>query len=145
MFNGDVGQEAYVGGLIGYYAAPTISMFLSSTESAIGGFAFAGGLGSTGVAISSTIEGSLVTVEAIGLTSVGALAANGVMMFAKTSRQSKKVTSTDKPSWVKVWLIQQKKHNKMLKIFLIGNTALVIGQKVLQQNIIKLLNGQKGI
>ena len=100
MFNGDVGQEAYVGGLIGYYAAPTISIFLSSTESAIGGFAFAGGLGSAGVAISSTMAGSLVTVGAIGLTSVGALAANGVMMFAKTSRQSKKVTSIDKPSWV---------------------------------------------
>ncbi len=126
-----------VGGIVGYYTGPVIASLFSSG----GGFAFAGGLGSAGVAISSTMAGSLVTVGAIGLTSVGALAANGVMMFAKTSRQSKKVTSTDKPSWVKVWLIQQKKHNKMLKIFLIGNTALVIGQKVLQQNIIKLLNG----
>ena len=81
MFNGDVGWEAYVGGLIGYYAAPTISMFLSSTKSAIGGFAFAGGLGSAGVAISSTMAGSLVTVGAIGLTSVGALAASGAIII----------------------------------------------------------------
>ena len=85
-----------VGGIVGYYTGPVIASLFSSG----GGFAFAGGLGSAGVAISSTMAGSLVTVGAIGLTSVGALAASGIMMFAKTSRQSKKVTSIDKPSWV---------------------------------------------
>ena len=68
-----------VGGIVGYYTGPVITSLFSSG----GGFAFAGGLGSAGVAISSTMAGSLVTVGAIGLTSVGALAASGIMMFAK--------------------------------------------------------------
>ncbi len=68
-----------VGGLVGYYAGPMAASFFGSGS----GFAFAGGLGSAGVAISGTMAGTLVTAGAIGLTYVGALAASGFMMFAK--------------------------------------------------------------
>ena len=90
MFNGDVGWEAYVGGtlfggcvggLIGYYAAPTISIFLSSTGGAIGGFAFAGGLGSTGGAIAISNAGAIALAGSIALTEVGIV--SGALMFSK--------------------------------------------------------------
>ena len=68
-----------VGGLVGYYAGPMAASLFGSGS----GFAFAGGLGSAGVAISGTMAGTLVTAGAIGLTYIGALAASGVMMFAK--------------------------------------------------------------
>ena len=68
-----------VGGLVGYYAGPMAASLFGSGS----GFAFADGLGSAGVAISGTMAGTLVTAGAIGLTYIGALAASGVMMFAK--------------------------------------------------------------
>ena len=68
-----------VAGIVGYYAGPmAVSLFGSGS-----GIAFAGGLGSAGVAISGTMSGTLVTAGAIGLTYAGALTASRVMMFAK--------------------------------------------------------------
>ena len=68
-----------VGGFVGYYAGPMAASLFGSG----GGFAFAGGLESIGVAISSTVAGNLVIAEAIGLTCAGSLASSGLIMFAK--------------------------------------------------------------
>ena len=82
-----------VGGLVGSYAGPMAASFLSS-----GGFVFAG-VGGAGLTASGALAANLVVTGAIGVTYVGALAANGVMMFAKTSKKSGKETSSEKPSW----------------------------------------------
>lgn len=45
--------------------------------------------------------GTLATVGAISVTAAGsALAASGIVMFAKPSKLSGKKTSSNKPSWV---------------------------------------------
>ena len=68
-----------IGGFIGYYAGPMAASFFGSGS----GFAFAGGLGSAGVAISGTMAGTLVTAGAIGLTCAGALAGSSLMMMSR--------------------------------------------------------------
>ena len=68
--------------------------FLSS-----GRLAFAGVYGA-GLTISGALAANVVVAGAIGVTYAGTLAASGVMMFAKTSRQPGKATSSNKPSWV---------------------------------------------
>ncbi|MDE5867984.1 MAG: hypothetical protein K2H02_03475, partial [Anaeroplasmataceae bacterium] len=68
-----------VGGIVGYYAGPLAASLFNTG----GGFAFAGGLGFVGAAITGTMAGTLVTAGAIGMTTVGALAASGIIMFAK--------------------------------------------------------------
>jgi hypothetical protein len=68
-----------VGGLVGYYAGPMAASLFGSG----GGFMFAGGLGTTGIAISGTLAGTFVTAGAVGLTAVGALAANNVMTMSR--------------------------------------------------------------
>ncbi len=107
-----------VGGLVGYYVGPMVTNFLLS-----GGFSLAG-VGSAGLTVSGAIAANTVVAGAIGVTYAGALVATGVMMFAKTSRQSEKATSSDKPSWF--------------------NGSMVDPSKTPQQNATDILNWKYG-
>ena len=111
---------AVVGGIVGYYTGPIAADLFSS-----GALAFAGGLGSTGLALSGSVAGTLVAVGALGLTTVGALTGSGFIMFAKTSRQSGKSTASNKPSWV--------------------NERMIDPSKSAQQNATDILNWKYGL
>ena len=65
-----------------------------------GGLVFAGGLGSLGGDIAISAIGELALVGIITMTGISAFGASCIMMFAKISRQTGKVTSSNKTSWV---------------------------------------------
>ena len=100
---GHIFAGAVIGGLIGAaigcFAAPTIAGLLASTGTIGGSLVLAGG-GAVGGGIAISAIGELALVGTIAVTGISAFGASCIMMFAKTSRQPGKVTSSNKPSWV---------------------------------------------
>ena len=73
---------------------------LTSTGTIGSGLVLAGGLGSLGGDIAISAIGELALVGIIAMTGISAFGASCIMMFAKISRQTGKVTSSNKTSWV---------------------------------------------
>ena len=108
-----------VGGIVGYYAGPLAASLLTSG----GGLSLAGA-GVAGLTMSGAMAANIVVGGSLVVSTAGALAASGLLMFAKTSRQSGKATSSDKPSWF--------------------NGSMVDPSKTPQQNATDILNWKYG-
>ena len=88
--------------------------------------------------VSGTIAVTVTGTQVLGVA--GLLGAT--YMFAKTSRQPGKLTSSDKPSWVNESMVDPTKTAQQnAKEILDWKYGQEIGKKALGQNIIKLLNG----
>ncbi len=72
---------------------------LTSTGTIGGSLVLASG-GVVGGRIAISAIGELALVGTVTMTGISAFGASCIMMFAKTSRQPGKVTSSNKPSWV---------------------------------------------
>jgi hypothetical protein len=83
-----------VGGLVGYYAGPMAACLFGSG----GGLSLAG-IGAAGLTMSGAMAANIVIGGSLVVSAAGALAASGLLMFAKTSKKSGKETSSEKPSW----------------------------------------------
>ena len=108
-----------VGGIVGYYAGPVAASLLTSGGGLSLACAGPAGLTMSGAMAANTVVGGSLVVSA-----AGAMAASGLLMFAKTSRQSGKATSSDKPSWF--------------------NGSMVDPSKTPQQNATDILNWKYG-
>lgn len=105
IFNGSIGWETYlaaallggiIGGVLGYYAGPTIASLLANPGNiSLASLVFAGGGSTGGLTISVAAVGQIALAGAISTTAIGTIGAT--YMFSK---HEPKMTNKPPFSWV---------------------------------------------